>query len=140
MKIFIWSLVTIAVAVGLLWGLKQESVQTGVVTIDSHLYDTFAQCIKDSGAKFYGASWCPHCHDQNTEFGESAKLLPYIECATADNQGQTQICKDKGITGYPTWIFKDGSQLSGKLEMDVLAEKTSCSLPAGVATSTNGIQ
>jgi hypothetical protein len=23
--------------------------------------DDFAKCIKDSGAMFYGAFWCPHC-------------------------------------------------------------------------------
>jgi len=90
--------------------------------------DGFAQCIKSSGAEFYGAFWCSHCKEQKNEFGSSAQYLPYIECANPDNT-QTQICIDKKIKGYPTWIFKDGSTLSGKLSFETLAEKTQCVLP-----------
>lgn len=92
-------------------------------------YDVFAQCIADSGAKFYGAFWCPHCQDQKTMFGKSASLLPYIECSTPDGQGQLQVCKDAGITGYPSWDFADGSRENGLVQMDVLAQKTNCPLP-----------
>lgn len=88
----------------------------------------FAQCLKDSGAVFYGAFWCPHCQEQKALFGSSKDLLPYVECSNTDNT-QTQICKDKKIEGYPTWIFKDGSQVSGKMELATLAEKTQCVLP-----------
>jgi thiol-disulfide isomerase/thioredoxin len=89
-------------------------------------YDQLAQCITDSGAKFYGAFWCPHCQKQKAMFGKSAKLLPYIECSTPD-KNQTQVCKDAGIKGYPTWVFADGSQASGEVPLQNLAEKTSCS-------------
>src|ERR1035437_6515709 len=75
-------------------------------------YDTFAQCIKDSGATFYGAFWCPHCQAQKKLFGTSAKLLPYVECSTPDATGQLQICIDKKITGYPTWELKDGTRIT----------------------------
>jgi thiol-disulfide isomerase/thioredoxin len=92
-------------------------------------YDTFATCLKDAGATFYGAFWCPHCQAQKKAFGKSAKLLPYVECSTADGNGQTQICLDKNITGYPTWEFADGSRLSGEVPLEQLAEKTSCVLP-----------
>ena len=90
--------------------------------------DGFAQCLKSSGAEFYGAFWCSHCQDQKKEFGASAKYLPYIECSNPDNS-QMQVCVDKKIEGYPTWIFKDESRLSGKLELTTLAEKTACVLP-----------
>ncbi|MEK6827042.1 MAG: hypothetical protein AABX99_00990, partial [Nanoarchaeota archaeon] len=55
-------------------------------------YDQFAQCLKDKGAVFYGAFWCSHCIAQKKLFGSSAKLLPYVECSTADASGQAQIC------------------------------------------------
>ena len=42
-------------------------------------YDVFAQCLKDTGAVFYGAFWCPHCQSQKKLFGSSVKLLPYDE-------------------------------------------------------------
>jgi thiol-disulfide isomerase/thioredoxin len=72
-------------------------------------YDTFAQCLKDKGAVFYGAFWCPHCQEQKKLFGSSQKLLPYVECSTADGQGQLQVCKDQKIEGYPTWKLADGT-------------------------------
>ena len=92
-------------------------------------YDEFAQCIKSSGAEFYGAFWCTHCQAQKRAFGSSAKYLPYIECSETDGTTQTQICKDKKIEGYPTWIFKDLSQLEGEIPIATLAEKTQCLLP-----------
>ena len=88
----------------------------------------FAQCLKDSEAVFYGAFWCSHCQEQKKMFGSSKDLLPYVECSNTDNT-QTQICKDKKIGGYPTWTFKDGTQVSGKMELAQLAEKTQCVLP-----------
>lgn len=96
---------------------------------ESGKYDEFAQCLSEKGAKFYGAFWCPHCQAQKKLFGTSVKLLPYIECSTADGNGQTQICIDNDITGYPTWEFADGSRLSGEIPLETLAEKTGCVLP-----------
>lgn len=91
--------------------------------------DQFAQCINDSGATFYGAFWCPHCQNQKSLFGKSATLLPYVECSTADGQGQLAVCQEAGVEGYPTWEFADGSRLSGEVALQTLAEKTGCTLP-----------
>lgn len=95
-----------------------------------------AQCLADSGAVFYGAFWCPHCKKQKELFGSAEKILPYVECSTPNGKEQTQVCKDKGITGYPTWIFKDASQLSGEATFAQLAEKSGCANPLGGASST----
>lgn len=92
-------------------------------------YDTFAQCINDSGAKFYGAFWCPHCENQKALFGKSEKHLPYIECSTPDGQGQLQECIDANIEGYPTWEFADGERMRGEVSFEALSEKTGCALP-----------
>lgn len=91
-------------------------------------YDNFANCIKDSGAIFYGTFWCPHCDKQKDLFGESKALLPYTECSTPNGSGQLQVCIDKKIEGYPTWEFTDGSKLSGEVSLETLAQKTSCVL------------
>jgi len=104
--------------------------------------DAFATCLKDEGAVFYGTFWCPHCRATKALFGSSAKKLPYVECSTPDGNNQLQVCKDKKIEGYPTWIFKDGSRLNGELTLETLSAKTSCSIypvagaSALVATST----
>ena len=90
--------------------------------------DEFAQCLADKDAVFYGAFWCPHCQAQKRMFGNSAKLLPYIECSTPAGQSQLQACIDKEIQSYPTWEFADGSRLTGEVPLAQLAEKTGCEL------------
>ena len=111
------------------------------------LYDlaAFGQCLKDKGATFYGAFWCPHCQATKKIFGDVKDKLPYVECATPDGQGQLPICKEKGIESYPTWVFADGSRIGGELSPDAtapvgmislndLAQKTNCTL----VLKTNG--
>ena len=98
-------------------------------------YDAFAECIANSGATFYGAFWCPHCQGQKKAFGSSAKYLPYVECSTPDGNGQTQVCIDKKITSYPTWILKDGTRVpddsptGAGVQLSTLATATGCTLP-----------
>ncbi len=92
-------------------------------------FDGFAQCLSDSGAKFYGTFWCSHCQAQKKLFGNAKKYLPYVECSTPDGSGQLDVCKEAGIEGYPTWVFADDSRLSGELPLKTLSEKTQCVLP-----------
>ena len=91
-------------------------------------YDTFAQCLTDKGAKFYGTFWCPHCKEQKKLFGSSLKFVPYIECSTPDGNNQLDVCKEAGVDGYPTWVFADGVQVSGTQTLEFLSEKTGCPL------------
>lgn len=118
---WIWIAVTLAVIAALIAFLVVEAKKPGK-------YDTFAQCITDSGAKFYGAWWCPHCAAQKALFGKSAKKLPYVECQTKDSK-QTQQCDDIGIAAYPTWIFADGTKETGEHTFAQLGEKTNCPVP-----------
>lgn len=90
--------------------------------------DSFAQCLKDKGAVFYGAFWCPHCQKQKAMFGSASKLLPYVECSTPDGKAQLQVCIDKKIASYPTWEFADGSRATGERSLSELSQKTSCPL------------
>jgi hypothetical protein len=102
---------------------KQEPVGPGK-------YDEFASCLKDKGATFYGAWWCPHCNEQKKLFGSSKTLLPYVECYVyPDTNHPLPVCTEKNITGYPTWTFADGSTLNGEIPLTQLADKTSCVLP-----------
>lgn len=92
-------------------------------------YDGLAQCIADKGAVFYGAFWCSHCREQKAMFGKSAQFLPYVECSTPDSRGMVPVCEEKGIKGFPTWIFADGSVVEGTMSIERLAEKTACEAP-----------
>ncbi len=118
---WIWIVVTIAVIGALIAFLVFEANKPGK-------YDSFAQCITNSGAKFYGAWWCPHCAAQKALFGKSAKLLPYNECQTKD-QKQNALCNGLNITGYPTWIFADGTRAMGEQTFAQLGAATNCPVP-----------
>lgn len=119
--LFFTILVLLVVVGGTVWLVKTPS-KPGTL-------DGFATCLKDKGALFYGAFWCPHCQNQKAMFGRSSKLLPYVECSTPDGNGQLQICKDKKVETYPTWTFADGTTLTGEIPLAKLAEKTGCVLP-----------
>ncbi len=114
---------TVVIAIGVAFMLFNQTPK------QPSTLDQFAQCLKDKGAVFYGAFWCPHCQNQKKAFGSSAKYVPYVECSTPDGKSQTQLCKDKKIEGYPTWMYADGSRESGELSLAHLAEKTGCTFP-----------
>lgn len=97
--------------------------------------NAFAQCIEQSGTKFYGAFWCPHCQNQKALFGDAVDYLPYVECSTPDGQGVLDVCKEAGVESYPTWIFPNGSKETGEHTLEALAEKTGCELPASTPTA-----
>lgn len=121
---FAWILggiVALGVVAYLVFVVMAPPVQAGEL-------DSFAQCLSDKGAKFYGAYWCPHCENQKKLFGASADKLPYVECSLPGGQGQTAECRQAGIDSYPTWQFPDGSRQSGEIPLATLAQKTGCSL------------
>jgi len=78
-------------------------------------------CLKEKSATMYGTYWCPHCINQKKAFGSSFKNIPYVECTEKEKE-----CTAAGVVGYPTWIFADGTKLSGVQEFKTLAEKAGC--------------
>jgi len=121
-KIITWIILLAIVGFGV-FSIIKESKKPG-------RYDELATCLKEKGANFYGAFWCPHCLEQKQLFGrKSAKLLPYVECSTQNGKAQLQVCTDKEIQGYPTWIFADETRVEGKMTPMQLSEKTSCVPP-----------
>ncbi len=81
-----------------------------------------ARYLKSIGAKMYGAYWCPHCHHQKELFGEATfkAHINYIECAEDGQNAQPKLCRDKKITGYPTWEI-NGKFYQGTRSLDELA-------------------
>lgn len=83
-----------------------------------------ASHLEASGAKFYGAYWCPHCQEQKDAFGASAARLPYVECSPGGPKGpQASACAEAGIRNYPTWII-NGRQHGGTLSPQTLAKRS----------------
>jgi uncharacterized membrane protein len=80
-----------------------------------------ASHLERSGAKFYGAFWCPTCQEQKRLFGPSAKRLPYVECTPDGSKGVlARACIEENISGYPTWIIR-GRRYPQLLDVEELA-------------------
>lgn len=120
--------ILIAGAIGLFVFMPQKAAAP-TTEIPAGKYTDLAECIAKSGAKFYGAFWCPHCKAQKELFGDAAEKLPYVECSTPDGKEVNQICKDAGVEGYPTWVFANGTRATGEVPLASLASSTSCTLP-----------
>jgi hypothetical protein len=86
-------------------------------------YDVFAQCLASKGITMYGANWCSHCQNEKKAFGNSFKLVPYVECPEDPKK-----CLAAGITGYPTWVFPDGRKLEGEQGLEKLSQESGCQL------------
>lgn len=71
--------------------------------------------------EFYGAYWCDHCQKQKSLFGATAaaKLL-YVECAADGENSQRQLCKDKNIQMFPTWVIR-GKYFTGTKDLKEIA-------------------
>ncbi len=78
-----------------------------------------ANYLSDTGAKMYGAYWCPHCSVQKQYFDGVVDLIPYVECDPQGYNPQPELCDEMGIDVYPTWVIDDeyyfGAQTLGKL-------------------------
>jgi thiol-disulfide isomerase/thioredoxin len=84
-----------------------------------------AEHLSEEGARFYGASWCPHCQEQKRLFGASASRLPYIECSPAGrNAPQSRLCDRAGVKTYPTWIINGRAIVGEVVSLTQLADAT----------------
>ncbi|MDY6769434.1 MAG: hypothetical protein SVU88_00510 [Candidatus Nanohaloarchaea archaeon] len=89
----------------------------------------FARCLSEENATFYGAYWCPHCNRQKALFGDAMQYVDYVECSPDGKSApRAEVCNQKGISSYPTWII-DGERYTGVQSFQDLAAATSCSLP-----------
>ncbi len=88
-----------------------------------------AQHLTAIGAKKYGAWWCPHCHAQQTLFGQEAfDYITYVECDEEGIDPQPQACRAAGVQSYPTWEV-NGETYAGVQSLPSLAEVSGYSGP-----------
>ncbi len=83
-----------------------------------------AEHLKETGAQFYGASWCPACQRQKALFGGAADNLPYVECSPSGRGGPfAMACLNADIRDFPTWIIR-GRRYVELLQPDELAQRS----------------
>jgi glutaredoxin len=79
---------------------KPVTTQSGTAEI------SLAEHLTKTGAKMYGAHWCPYCHTQKQWFGAKAwEKVTYVECAQGGTNANPQACQKAGIESYPTWFI-----------------------------------
>ena len=107
---------------------RPETVATGsgvsplVTTESTPASIALAEHLTSSGAVMYSAYWCPHCHEQKELFGkEASDQLKVVECAPDGENNQADLCRSKGLEGFPSWEI-NGSIDSGVKGLDALAE------------------
>lgn len=110
-----WSIIAVAAvcAVAILYALIPKPSP----------YVGFAKCLSAQGAVMHGTDWCTHCQSQKRKFGQAFKYVAWVNC------DYSSLCEERNVTGYPTWIFTDGSRLEGEQPLSALAAKTGCALP-----------
>jgi thiol-disulfide isomerase/thioredoxin len=82
-----------------------------------------AKYLQSSGAKMYGAFWCPHCQRQKELFGKEAwKYVDYVECSPKGYRAKYATCIDQKVDGYPTWKFGNGKTQGGEMELAEIAK------------------
>ncbi len=97
------------------WG-KNDTV------VENPNTQALAEHLAKTGAKFYGAYWCPHCEKQKEMFGASAHRLPYTECSPGGRRApQAPQCKAARIRSYPTWVI-NGLRYEGAHGLRQLAQ------------------
>ena len=80
-----------------------------------------AEHLDRSGAKFYGAFWCPNCQEQKKAFGAAGEQLPYVECSpNGRNGGLAFECTSAAVTAFPTWEIR-GQRYTSVLSPEELA-------------------
>ena len=131
-------LITFIILIACLFVLQK--IVTTTYNKQPSILDTFADCLKTTGAKFYGHYQCSHCKSQKALFGTASDSLPYVECGILGKSlgdGQAKACENLDIPGlpriegYPTWVFADKTFVTGEQSVASLAEKTSCPIPEG---------
>ena len=71
--------------------------------------------LANDGWVLYHSPYCGYCIKQLSDIGYfKLKLLPTVNCSDNSN-----ICREKGITSYPTWLNERTKQIHvGYIQLD----------------------
>ena len=101
---------------------------SGCNSLSSSYNARLADHLSETGAKMYGAYWCPHCATQKEYFDGVVDRLPYVECDPEGIGAQPELCVEMQIWAYPTWII-DGQYYEGAMRPATLAALSQFELP-----------
>lgn len=88
----------------------------------------FAKDLDAAGVTFYGAHWCPACTQQKQLFEDGGDDLPFVEVTLPDRTQDPQF-SSLNISEYPTWVFPDGTRLTGVQSLQTLSTRSGVAIP-----------
>lgn len=101
------------------WGLSSAVVALVLLgTLHAYYSDLFtppedprlerlAVHLNETGARYYGAYWCPACQQQHRLFRSASEKLPYVECSPDGRHGRPAAeCTRAGVSSFPTWNIR----------------------------------
>ena len=120
------AMITLVATLGIYGSVNNPQAAPGtpppVTTTSSPAEVALVEHLNDMGAKYYGAYWCPHCHEQKQLFGqEAAAKIDYVECAADGVNAQVEQCKAAGIQAFPSWEIK-GEIYAGVRSLNEIAD------------------
>jgi len=87
----------------------------------SGTYNTFSRCLTEKGVVMYGTETCFHCKNQRAKFGDSFKYINYTDC-----DKNRELCIEKNILAFPTWVFANDGVLQGEQPFEILGNISGC--------------
>lgn len=96
------------------WFLFSNVIFFSVVKLDATKFEKLVD-NKPEGELWivdYFANWCGHCRDMAPEYRKFARMmahLPTVHIATIDCAEFGHICKQQGISSYPSIILYPAS-------------------------------
>lgn len=109
-------------------GITSAPPSAGEASVVANDLVAFAKALAAANVKFYGAAWCPHCTATKNLFEDGGKYLPFIEVTNPDKTPNA-IATANNITTYPTWVFQDGSRLTGEQTLAAISAAAGIAIP-----------
>ncbi len=89
----------------------------------------FANVLRANGVTLFGAAWDSTTTAQRQLFGDGSQFLNFVEVTNPNHTFNTIATENNITTTSPTWIFSDGSRLTGTQTLEALALQLSIVVP-----------
>jgi Ca2+-binding RTX toxin-like protein/cyclophilin family peptidyl-prolyl cis-trans isomerase len=112
--------------------LEERLVLHGTLPTDDGLdFDlaAFANRLNSNGVTLFGAAFDSTTTDQRQLFGDGSQFLNFVEVTNADRTFNATATANNITTTSPTWVFSDGTRLTGLQSLEELAHQLSVSVP-----------
>ena len=89
----------------------------------------FAKELRDNGVTLFGAAWDPTTTAQRQLFGDGSQFLNFVEVTNPNHTLNATATTNNITTTSPTWIFSNGSRLTGTQTLTELASQLTIAVP-----------